>query len=217
MCRHTLEHIHDTKNFVETIREGHRKPAGHDRLLRDPRGEHRPRKPRLLGHLLRTLLVLQPRITGPALPLVRLRSSRRVHRLRRSVSAHRGEARRIDFGDTSSVGGVRRGNAPPCRSFPVGSRAAEGAAGNARCKASTPGGRSPVIWGSGSKCVAFLTTLGIDSEIECVVDINPRRHGKYIAGVGKRIVPPEHLKEFKPETIIVMNPIYKDEIARTAQ
>jgi hypothetical protein len=77
-------------------------------------------------------------------------------------------------------------------------------------------GKRPVIWGSGSKCVAFLTTLGIDREIGCVVDINPRRHGKYIAGAGKRIMPPEYLREFKPGTIIVMNPIYKGEIARTA-
>ena len=77
-------------------------------------------------------------------------------------------------------------------------------------------GNRPVIWGSGSKCVAFLTTLGIDSEIGCVVDISPRRQGKYITGVVKRIMPPEYLKEFKPKTIIAMNPVYKKEIAAMA-
>jgi SAM-dependent methyltransferase len=78
-------------------------------------------------------------------------------------------------------------------------------------------GKRPVIWGSGSKCVAFLTTLGLDHEIGCVVDINPRRHGKYIAGVVKEIMPPEYLLEFGPGAIIVMNPIYRDEIASAAR
>lgn len=78
-------------------------------------------------------------------------------------------------------------------------------------------GKRPVIWGSGSKCVAFLTTLGLNGEIGCVVDINPRRHGKFIAGVVKQIMPPEYLKEFKPGAIIVMNPIYRDEIASAAR
>jgi hypothetical protein len=77
-------------------------------------------------------------------------------------------------------------------------------------------GKKPVIWGSGSKCVAFLTTLGIDREIEGVVDINPRRHGKYIAGAVKQVMPPEYLRELRPGAIIVMNPIYKREIGEMA-
>ncbi|MGH7450910.1 MAG: class I SAM-dependent methyltransferase [bacterium] len=69
-----------------------------------------------------------------------------------------------------------------------------------------------VVWGSGSKCVAFMTSLGVKDEIECIVDINPHRHGKFIPGVGKQIMPPEHLKAIKPDVVIVMNPIYRDEI-----
>ena len=71
-----------------------------------------------------------------------------------------------------------------------------------------------VVWGSGSKCVAFMTTLGIKDEIEYIVDINPHRHGKFIPGVGKQIVSPEFLKTYKPDTIIVMNPIYCNEIKK---
>lgn len=73
-------------------------------------------------------------------------------------------------------------------------------------------GRRIAIWGSGSKCVAFLTTLGIDDEIEQIVDINPHRHNKFIPGGTKQIMPPEALRSCKPEVIIVMNPIYEDEI-----
>ncbi|UCG51276.1 MAG: methyltransferase domain-containing protein [Candidatus Latescibacterota bacterium] len=74
-------------------------------------------------------------------------------------------------------------------------------------------GTPPVIWGSGSKCVAFLTTLGVADDIGCVIDINPNRHGKFIAGVGKQIMAPGYLKSYEPKSIIVMNPVYRDEIS----
>jgi hypothetical protein len=69
-----------------------------------------------------------------------------------------------------------------------------------------------VIWGSGSKCVAFMTTLGVKDEIEYVIDINPHRHGKFIPGTGRKIMPPEFLKKYKPDVTIVMNPVYCKEI-----
>jgi hypothetical protein len=69
------------------------------------------------------------------------------------------------------------------------------------------------IWGSGSKCVAFLTTLGLSDEIGCIVDVNPHRHGKFIPGPAKEVMPPEFLMEYQPTMIIVMSPIYRDEIA----
>lgn len=73
-------------------------------------------------------------------------------------------------------------------------------------------GKQAVIWGSGSKCVSFLTTIGCKDIIEFIVDINPKRHGKFIPGIGKEIKPPEFLKEYKPDIVIVMNPIYCGEI-----
>lgn len=73
-------------------------------------------------------------------------------------------------------------------------------------------GRRAVIWGAGSKGVAFLTTLKIRDEIQYAIDINPRKHGTYIAGTGQQIVAPEFLREYKPDVVIVMNPIYRDEI-----
>jgi SAM-dependent methyltransferase len=72
--------------------------------------------------------------------------------------------------------------------------------------------KSAVIWGSGSKCVAFMTTLGIRDEIDHVIDINPHRHGKYIPGAGKKIMSPSFLKEFQPDFTFVMNPAYCREI-----
>jgi SAM-dependent methyltransferase len=75
-------------------------------------------------------------------------------------------------------------------------------------------GRRVVLWGSGSKGVAFLTTLNIINAVEYVVDINPYRHGTYMAGTGQKIVAPEFLKEYQPDFVIVMNAVYKDEISK---
>ena len=71
-----------------------------------------------------------------------------------------------------------------------------------------------VVWGSGSKCVSFLTTLNTIDKIEYAIDINPHRHGKFIPGVGKEIMPPEFLKTYQPDKVIVMNAIYCDEIGK---
>ncbi|MFW6060598.1 MAG: class I SAM-dependent methyltransferase [Phycisphaeraceae bacterium] len=76
-------------------------------------------------------------------------------------------------------------------------------------------GRRIVLWGSGSKGVALLTTLGITDQIEHVVDINPYRHGKYMPGTGQRIVAPEFLQTCRPDLVIIMNPVYEPEITAT--
>jgi SAM-dependent methyltransferase len=75
------------------------------------------------------------------------------------------------------------------------------------------GGRA-VIWGAGSKGVAYLTALGIVDEIEHAVDINPHKVGKFMAGTGQEIVAPEFLKEHRPDLVVVMNPVYVEEIQR---
>jgi SAM-dependent methyltransferase len=75
-------------------------------------------------------------------------------------------------------------------------------------------GKRVVIWGSGSKCVAFLTTLGMTNQVQYVVDINPHRHGKFIPGVGKEIKSPKFLQDYQPDQIIVMNAIYCNEIQK---
>lgn len=73
-------------------------------------------------------------------------------------------------------------------------------------------GQRTVLWGSGSKAVAFLTTLGVRDEIEHVVDINPYRVGKFLPGTGQRIVAPAFLSDFRPDNVIIMNPVYLREV-----
>ena len=74
-------------------------------------------------------------------------------------------------------------------------------------------GKNVVLWGSGSKAVAFLTTLGIDTQIQHVVDINPHRPGMYMPGTGQLIVGPEFLESDPPDTVIIMNAVYRPEIS----
>ncbi len=73
-------------------------------------------------------------------------------------------------------------------------------------------GQRIVLWGSGSKGVAFLTTLDLQDEVEYVVDINPNRQGFFMAGTGQQIIAPGKLREISPDYVVVMNRIYLDEI-----
>lgn len=73
-------------------------------------------------------------------------------------------------------------------------------------------GQTIVLWGSGSKAVGFLTALGRDARISAVVDINPAKQGMYMPGCRPQIVAPRELVTIKPDVILVMNPIYIDEI-----
>ena len=75
-------------------------------------------------------------------------------------------------------------------------------------------GRTVAIWGSGSKAVAYLTSLGLATEIAAVVDINPHKAGKFMAGTGHRIEQPEHLRELRPDVVVAMNPVYLAEIGQ---
>lgn len=75
-------------------------------------------------------------------------------------------------------------------------------------------GRRIVLWGSGSKAVSFLTTLDLGQAIQYAVDINPYRHGHYLPGTGQEIVAPAFLAQYRPDLVVVMNAVYRDEIAR---
>jgi SAM-dependent methyltransferase len=74
-------------------------------------------------------------------------------------------------------------------------------------------GKRVVIWGAGSKGVSFLTTLDLGEDaVEFAVDINPHRRGLFMATTGQEIIGPEQLRQHEPDVVIVMNPIYKQEI-----
>lgn len=73
-------------------------------------------------------------------------------------------------------------------------------------------GKRTIVWGGGSKAVSFLTTLGLGEQIDFVVDINPHKHGKFIPGTGHAVLSPETLRTDRPDCVILMNPVYEAEV-----
>jgi hypothetical protein len=78
----------------------------------------------------------------------------------------------------------------------------------------TKQGKKVVLWGAGSKGISFLNLLNIKDEIQYVIDLNPRKMGMFITGTGQQIVSPNQLSKIEPDTIIIMNPIYQQEIGQ---
>jgi hypothetical protein len=75
-------------------------------------------------------------------------------------------------------------------------------------------GQKTVVWSALSKAVAFLTTVQVGDAIEFATDINPQRHGKFLPATGQEIKPPRFLAEWQPDLVILMNPIYVPEVQR---
>jgi hypothetical protein len=76
-------------------------------------------------------------------------------------------------------------------------------------------GKKVVLWSALSKAVAFLTTTRVGDAVEYAVDINPQRQGRFLPVTGQQIMPPEFLVEYRPEIVILMNPIYAAEVRAT--
>jgi len=77
-------------------------------------------------------------------------------------------------------------------------------------------GQSVILWGAGSKGSMFMNSVrACNGYIQYVVDVNPRKEGRFVAGGGQQIIPPDRLKEINPDIVLIMNPIYRDEISRT--
>ena len=77
-------------------------------------------------------------------------------------------------------------------------------------------GRRIILWGAGAKAVTFLNVVDpAGSAISRVVDVNPRKTGRFIAGSGQEIVEPNAVRELRPEAIVLMNPIYHEEVGST--
>ena len=69
------------------------------------------------------------------------------------------------------------------------------------------------IWGAGAKGSTFLNLLDPERKaIQYVIDINPAKQNKFIAGTGHPIYAPDILLRQPVENILIMNEIYAEEI-----
>jgi len=68
------------------------------------------------------------------------------------------------------------------------------------------------LWGAGAKGVTFANLIDPQCQfIDCLVDLNPNKQGKYVAGSGHTIVDPLQLKERGVTDVLLMNPNYRNE------
>ena len=72
-------------------------------------------------------------------------------------------------------------------------------------------GRTVALWGAGAKGVTFLNVVG-GPDIAAVVDVNRRKQGTFLAGTGHQVIAPVELAPIDPDVVVVMNPLYADEI-----
>ena len=71
---------------------------------------------------------------------------------------------------------------------------------------------------AGAKAVTYLNIVDPDgSAISHVIDVNPRKVGRFIGGSGQEILEPSAVRELRPDVIVLMNPIYREEIASTVR
>lgn len=210
-CRHTLEHIHSTQEFV--------------RGLRRALGEERDKL--LLFELPDVTRILREQafwdiyyehcsyFTAGSLARLFRQNSFEVIDLRR------------DYSNQYLVLAARPSSGPTKPRFELeddleetmfdleyfqAACATRARSWQARLRRHAEKGRKVVAWGSGSKCVSFCTTLGITDEFAYVVDVNPHKNGKFLPGTGHRIVEPDSLQQDPPDIIVAMNPVYFDEI-----
>ncbi|MBD3244264.1 MAG: methyltransferase domain-containing protein [Chitinivibrionales bacterium] len=73
--------------------------------------------------------------------------------------------------------------------------------------------RRTVVWGAGSKAVTFLNVADSADCVREVVDVNPRKHGKFVSGSGQRIVSPADMEPGSVDVVLLMNPLYQEEVS----
>jgi hypothetical protein len=72
------------------------------------------------------------------------------------------------------------------------------------------------VWGAGAKGVTFLNVIDPDRTlIDFVVDVNPKKQGKFVPGTGHAILAPTRIRQRGVKHVVVMNPNYADEIRST--
>jgi SAM-dependent methyltransferase len=73
-----------------------------------------------------------------------------------------------------------------------------------------------VVWGAGSKGITFVNIVPEGARIGALVDVNPHKQGRFAPGAGTPVVAPESLRGKPLQSIVVMNPLYRDEVAQAA-
>lgn len=72
--------------------------------------------------------------------------------------------------------------------------------------------RRIAVWGAGTKGIMLLNTIACANDVTALIDVNPRKWGRHIPGVGIPIVAPHDVGNLSLDTVFVTNAIYETEI-----
>jgi len=84
-----------------------------------------------------------------------------------------------------------------------------------RGKLAASGARRVALWGAGAKGATWAALADPDAGlIDCLIDINPRKQGGFIAQTAHPVTSPETAAARGVRLVVPMNPNYRDEIDR---
>ncbi|CAN7196166.1 class I SAM-dependent methyltransferase [Rhizobium sp. LjRoot30] len=76
-------------------------------------------------------------------------------------------------------------------------------------------GGKVALWGAGAKGATFANLVDPEREfIDCVIDLNPNKQGRFIPGTGHPIVAPASVEARGVASAVLMNPNYREENLR---
>lgn len=213
-CRHTLEHIYHTRDFLQ--------------LIRDSLGPQR--KPVIFFEIPQVSRILEVSAFWDIYyEHCSYFSPGSLGRLFRSTGFEILDMR-LDYSDQYLLIEAIPADLPSQKTFPIEESIAEQqqrierfrtriqeqlGQWRKRLEQLKAAGRKVVVWGGGSKSVGFLTNFADLRLIEYVVDINPHMENNYIPGIGSRYVQPRFLADYQPDAVIIMNGVYQKEITES--
>lgn len=68
------------------------------------------------------------------------------------------------------------------------------------------------LWGAGSRGVTFLDLIDVEGAVGAVVDLNPAKRGRFVPGSGQPILAPTALRDYRPDVVVLTNPLYEAEV-----
>ncbi len=212
VCRHTLEHVPDVRSFVRLLRGSLERSVGArvyievpdvGRVLRDAAFwdvyyEH-------CSYFTEASLAHLFRRNGFVVDDVRLGFDRQYVMLEAHVpTAGERATAAVPYGEPGEAGALARDYEARVRALAGG--------WVERVRTVRASGGRVAVWGSGSKCVSFLSETGLEREIDAVVDVNPHRQGRCLPVSATLVQAPAQLAALRPDLVIVMNAAYVAEI-----
>ena len=201
VCRHTLEHIKDLSEFMEATATAARRRQGAIVMFEVPESV------RIFANGAFWDVYYEH---STYFSVTSLRNLFGLHGLEVLRTALEFDDQYIIIDAQASANGDSTAPRPdPAMADAAGGFADSVAAQVERWSRAIDGAGRVVVWGASSKAVGFLAAVPGATH---AVDINPHKRGSFLAGSGVKVIGPDDVKAIAPDLVIVMNPIYTDEI-----